>query len=339
MSNITAENIKLLREKTGAGMMDCKKALVENDGDINKATSWLRKKGITKAEKKSSRVAAQGLVGFKTSDNFSLLLEINSETDFVSKNEDFQNLNLIFGDMVSQIKKQKQKNILSGRFEAWQVIARKLAHEIRNPLTPIQLSLDRIKSKIIDDDNSKKHLLIIDNQINAISELVDNFSDFARMPNPVFEKNNLTKIIFDASETYRLNYEKIKFVINNTIKNGDIFCDKNQINRVMINIYKNSVESIEEKNSDGEIITNLSEDRKYFLITIFDNGVGFKDSGNNKQDPYFTTKKNGSGLGLSIVSKIIHEHNGQIFYDNRNDQEGAFVTITLPKLNEKNFNS
>ena len=91
MSNITAENIKLLREKTGAGMMDCKKALVENDGDINKATSWLRKKGITKAEKKSSRVAAQGLVGFKTSDNFSLLLEINSETDFVSKNEDFQN--------------------------------------------------------------------------------------------------------------------------------------------------------------------------------------------------------------------------------------------------------
>ena len=90
MSNISAENIKLLREKTGAGMMDCKKALVENDGDISKATSWLRKKGIAKAEKKSSRVAAQGLVGLKTCDNFSLLLEINSETDFVSKNQDFQ---------------------------------------------------------------------------------------------------------------------------------------------------------------------------------------------------------------------------------------------------------
>ena len=90
MSNITTKNIKLLREKTGAGMMDCKKALVENDGDITKATSWLRKKGIAKAEKKSSRVAAQGLVGLKTCDNFSLLLEINSETDFVSKNQDFQ---------------------------------------------------------------------------------------------------------------------------------------------------------------------------------------------------------------------------------------------------------
>ena len=91
MSNVSTANIKLLREKTGAGMMDCKKALAENDGDISKATSWLRKKGIAKAEKKSSRVAAQGLVGLKTSNNTCLLIEINSETDFVSKNQDFQN--------------------------------------------------------------------------------------------------------------------------------------------------------------------------------------------------------------------------------------------------------
>ena len=105
------------------------------------------------------------------------------------KNEDFRNLNLIFNDMVSQIKKQKQKNILSGRFEAWQVIARKLAHEIRNPLTPIQLSLDRIKDKISGDEGSKKHLSIINNQIFEISKLVNSFSDFARMPKPIFKKN------------------------------------------------------------------------------------------------------------------------------------------------------
>ena len=107
MSNISAENIKLLREKTGAGMMDCKKALLENDGDISKATSWLRKKGIAKAEKKSSRVAAQGLVGLKTCDNFSLLLEINSETDFVSKNVDFQ----LFVDNILDIGIRKKYSI------------------------------------------------------------------------------------------------------------------------------------------------------------------------------------------------------------------------------------
>ena len=85
MSNISAESIKMLREKTGAGMMDCKKALVENDGDIGKATSWLRKKGIAKAEKKSLRVAAQGLVGIKTCDNFSLLLKRDQHIQLVYK--------------------------------------------------------------------------------------------------------------------------------------------------------------------------------------------------------------------------------------------------------------
>ncbi len=122
MPNITAENIKLLREKTGAGMMDCKKALVENDGDISKATSWLRKKGIAKAEKKSSRVAAQGLVGLKTSDKFSLLLEINSETDFVSKNEDFQS----FVDNILDIgitKKHSMDSLLEAQYSNNETVA------------------------------------------------------------------------------------------------------------------------------------------------------------------------------------------------------------------------
>ena len=252
------------------------------------------------------------------------------------KNEDFRNLNLIFNDMVSQIKKQKQKNILSGRYEAWQVIARKLAHEIRNPLTPIQLSLDRIKDKISNDQGSKKHLSIINNQIFEISKLVNSFSDFARMPKPVFEKNDIIEIISSTHEAYQLNYEKIRFVLRNLLNDRDIHCDKGQINRVLLNIYKNAIESIEEKfanfPSKGEIITKLSDDKKYYFITIYDNGIGFKDSGNSKHnDPYFSTKKDGSGLGLSIVSKIIHEHNGQIFYDNRNDTNGAYVNISLPK--------
>ena len=252
------------------------------------------------------------------------------------KNEDFKNLNLIFNDMVSQIKKQKQKNILSGRFEAWQVIARKLAHEIRNPLTPIQLSLDRIKDKISVDESSKKHLSIINNQIFEISKLVNSFSDFARMPKPVFEKNDLISIINNSQETYKLNYEKIKFTINNSLVDTEIYCDKGQINRVLLNIYKNAIESIEERLADtlftGEIVTKLSNDKKFFFLTIYDNGIGFKESGKFKHnDPYFTTKKDGSGLGLSIVSKIVHEHNGQIFYENRKEEDGAYVSITLPK--------
>ena len=252
------------------------------------------------------------------------------------KNEDFRNLNLIFNDMVSQIKKQKQKNILSGRFEAWQVIARKLAHEIRNPLTPIQLSLDRIKDKISGDEGSKKHLSIINNQIFEISKLVNSFSDFARMPKPIFEKNDILEIVNSSIETYQLNYEKIKFIFKNFLTNTEIYCDKGQINRALLNVYKNAIESIEEKSRDvlldGKIITELSEDKKFYFISIYDDGVGFRESGNFKHnDPYFTTKKDGSGLGLSIVSKIVHEHNGQIFYENRKKENGALVSITIPK--------
>ena len=118
--------------------------------------------------------------------------------------------------------------------------------------------------------------------------------------------------------------------------NTDIRCDRGQINRVLLNIYKNAIESIEERllksKFEAEIITDLSDDKKFYYITITDNGVGFKELGKFKHnDPYFTTKKDGSGLGLSIVSKIVHEHNGQIFYENRKDENGAYVSITLPK--------
>ena len=252
------------------------------------------------------------------------------------KNKDFNNLNRIFNSMVNQIKKQKQKNILSGRYEAWQVIARKLAHEIRNPLTPIQLSLDRLKNKFENDENSTKHFSIINNQIFEISKLVNNFSDFARMPKPVIKKNNIKDILVKSLDVYKLNYDRIKFLLNINCSNFVIECDESQINRLLVNIYKNAVESIEERfNEDlknGEIITNLSEDNYYYIISILDNGVGFDENPKLKHDdPYFTTKKNGSGLGLSIVSKIVHEHKGQVFYENRKDTNGALIYISLKK--------
>ena len=86
----SAQDVKSLREKTGAGMMDCKKALEENNGDMEKAIVWLREKGISKAEKKSSRIAAEGLANIFIKDNKAIILEVNSETDFVAKNDTFQ---------------------------------------------------------------------------------------------------------------------------------------------------------------------------------------------------------------------------------------------------------
>ena len=92
MTAISASLVKELREKTGVGMMDCKKALIENDGEMEAAIDWLRKKGLSKAAKKADRVAAEGLVGVKSDDKTGAVVEINSETDFVARNEQFQRM-------------------------------------------------------------------------------------------------------------------------------------------------------------------------------------------------------------------------------------------------------
>ena len=87
---VTASMVKELREASGAGMMDCKKALAECNGDMDKAIDWLREKGIAKSAKKESRIAAEGLANIYVADNKAVIVEVNSETDFVSKNEEFR---------------------------------------------------------------------------------------------------------------------------------------------------------------------------------------------------------------------------------------------------------
>ena len=164
------------------------------------------------------------------------------------KNSDFNVLNYTFTEMSEKIKEQEQRSKLSGRFEAWEIIGKKLAHEIKNPLTPIQLSLDRIKQKIDLDKNAKEHLEIIDNQIKNIKELANSFSNFSRMSKPKFEKNNISELIKVSINLYKLNYKNTPIFFNNKSKNNIIICDYSQINRVLINIIKNSIESIEEKN-------------------------------------------------------------------------------------------
>src|SRR6476469_7124810 len=98
MANITAAMVKDLREKTGAGMMDCKSALGETNGDMEAAVDWLRKKGLSKAAKKAGRVAAEGLIGIFVSGNKGAMVEVNSETDFVARNDHFQGLVKMIAD-------------------------------------------------------------------------------------------------------------------------------------------------------------------------------------------------------------------------------------------------
>ena len=263
----------------------------------------------------------------------------NSKVPEIKTDKDLELLNKNFNLMIDRLKIQQEKLIINERYEAWGSLARKLAHEIKNPLTPIQLTIDRIKNKYLDQiskedqNNFSDNLKIINNQIKQIEKLVNEFSDFARMPKPVFKKNNIIDIIItniklmneiDLSIKIDFKYNKPIILLNS---------DKEQISRVFLNLIKNSIESIIEKsqkipNLDKKITIELLEENNHIFINVKDNGVGFFNLNNNIKDivnPYFTTKKNGTGLGLSIVSKIINDHNGTINFKPIN--EGALVEM------------
>ena len=222
-------------------------------------------------------------------------------------------------------------------------LARKLAHEIKNPLTPIQLTIDRIKNKFTqellssDQDEFKNNLKIINNQIKQIEKLVNEFSDFARMPKPVLRKNNLVVLLNDNINLLKELDKSIEIIFIKNSENIILNCDPEQLSRVFFNLIKNSIESIHQKKEkvadfNKKISIELNDFDDHISLILIDNGIGFKASLDNVKDilkPYVTTKKNGTGLGLSIVNKIVNDHNGEIeFIPIKN---GAEIKILFSK--------
>ena len=257
--------------------------------------------------------------------------------------KDLEILNKNFNLMIERLQNQQEKLIINERHEAWGSLARKLAHEIKNPLTPLQLTIDTLRNKYLnqinnqDQDNFKDNLKIINNQIKQIENLVNEFSDFARMPKPILKQNNLIDILKENIALLKQLDDTIEINLNHNSENIFFNCDKEQIGRVFLNLIKNSIESIQQKEEiepkfDKKILIEISNINEHIKVVFVDNGIGFNKLKNTKNikdilNPYFTTKKNGTGLGLSIVNKIINDHNGELkFYSTPN---GAKVEINL----------
>ena len=261
----------------------------------------------------------------------------------VKTDKDLEILNRNFNQMIKRLKDQQNKLIITERHEAWGSLARKLAHEIKNPLTPIQLTIDRLKNKYSADLVEKnkvdfnENLKIINNQIKQIEKLVNEFSDFARMPKPVFQKNNLVELMEDNIKLLKQLDETIEIEFKNNIQQILFNCDREQLSRVFLNLIKNSIESIQQKaekntNFVKNISIELNDLDDHISLIINDSGIGFDSLSNNIKEilnPYFTTKKQGTGLGLSIVNKIINDHNGSIDFISKDD--GAIIKINLTK--------
>ena len=269
--------------------------------------------------------------------------DLDIKVPLIKTDVDLEKLNSNFNSMIDQLRTQQEKLIINERHEAWGSLARKLAHEIKNPLTPIQLTIDRIKNKYLNQIeknekiNFEENLQIINNQIKQIGNLVNEFSDFARMPKPILKKNDLIKILRDNIKLISELDKEIKINYKTNAKSILFKSDKEQVSRVFLNLLKNSIESIkqkEEKNPDfiKEISVEIVENNDHISISIIDNGVGFGIFTNKINEilhPYFTTKKNGTGLGLSIVNKIVNDHNGKINFIPINNGAKVLITFNL----------
>ena len=257
----------------------------------------------------------------------------------VESDDEFKKLNQNFNQMIERLKEQQDKLLVTERYEAWESVARKLAHEIKNPLTPIQLSIDSLrekyKDKLINDGKDfEKYLETINRQIKDIEKLVNEFSNFARMPRPILKKVDIIQLINKSLEFIKLTSKNSINLLSKTnyhFINGD----EDQLNRVFVNLIKNSEESFIEKlqkepDFKGNIDIEIVDNNDYIVIRLTDNGTGITDT-KKAMTPYFTTKKSGTGLGLPIVTKIINEHSGKFSIKNQKVKSGAIITITLPK--------
>ncbi len=233
------------------------------------------------------------------------------------------------------------QQLLDQRRAAWSDVARRIAHEIKNPLTPIQLAAERLQrrfgSKLTADPDVFENLTgTIVRQVGDLRNIVDEFSSFARMPKPVFRQENLDDILKQALFMQDVAWSAISFDFTASDQPISLVCDRRQLGQALTNIIKNAAEAIQQKAetsskfkvSDGEINLAVRMENQLVVIELTDNGIGLPAERDRIVEPYMTTRASGTGLGLAIVKKIIEEHFGEIKFTDA-PESGTQVTIRL----------
>ncbi|MEX2452186.1 MAG: PAS domain-containing sensor histidine kinase [Rhodospirillales bacterium] len=229
------------------------------------------------------------------------------------------------------------------RKAAWADVARRIAHEIKNPLTPIQLSAERLKRKYLkeiqtDPETFKICTETIIRQVEDIGRMVNEFSSFARMPQPTLKLENLSDICRHAIFLEKNRVSDLEFKTDLPAEDIYIQCDSHQIGQAMTNLLKNASESILEQSKEnrqnptpGQITVSLTVkeggEGTSVSVIIEDNGRGLPAKERDRlTEPYVTTRDKGTGLGLAIVKKIMEDHNGDLVLQ---DRPGGGAKATL----------
>lgn len=228
---------------------------------------------------------------------------------------------LTFDDITDQLTDQRRA--------AWSDIARRIAHEIKNPLTPIQLAAERLQRRFGDEVQSDPETFerltgTIVRQVGDLRRMVDEFSNFARMPKPVFRQEDVHEIARQALFLHEVAHPGIKFVLTPPTAEFSMVCDRRQLGQALTNVVKNGVEAIESRKSRGEhslagdkIELKIHQENEHLVIDVLDTGIGLPEDRERLTEPYMTTRVRGTGLGLAIVKKIVEEHMGEIAFLDR----------------------
>ncbi len=308
---------KLLKIQTG-------KVLGKNFREVIKPEHLSMVRDLIKQQAIAGKDAIQKQVSLSLEDRkLTLLVNLTTLRD---ENGEFMGTVVVFDDLTHLIRAQ--------RMAAWREVARRIAHEIKNPLTPIQLSAQRLRRRYLeqfskDDSVFDECTMMIIKQVDELKNLVNEFSNFAKMPAINPEPNRLNDIISEALVLYQEGHKDIEFVFRPAPDIPILNLDHDQIKRAVINMLDNAVSAVGEQGTIA-IETHFNPTLQIVSFTIADDGCGISAEDKPRLfEPYFSTKKSGTGLGLAIVSTIITDHNGYIRVKD-NDPKGTKFIVELP---------
>ena len=244
---------------------------------------------------------------------------------------EFSKLADSFSQMIVDLKNSQSDLAESEKIAAWQTMGRKIAHEIKNPMTPIAISAEDLRRSYHENLPDFEQILdqttsTIKSEVDRLARLLDQFVNFAKMAPPIIKPTEIDQLTDELKHFYKREIDEGRLSIKVTLGVYSFAIDRDNIWQVMINLIKNGLES----GSNASVTISIEAGSEQFSITVEDDGPGFPDEIlANSFQPHISTKKHGSGLGLVICHRIIRDHSGQLEIYNR-PEGGAGIKVIIP---------